>query len=197
MSHVILSDGVVIEYSTRANNRTGFTGAAISPSWTLDNSKPFIAACGNPTDPVVMSEVVAQQRTSLHLGHYADSREAAYVVAKYKQDPITVIREVQNNGSWVDFPEDLYTLQEVLTHSDAVDLIQQSRIQSKNSGNTVKISKKVITPKVDNRPARDAYFEKYNHDTSKQLWAKFGRDLVRREFDILTINEFELRYGLA
>ena len=53
-----------------------------------------------------------------------------------------------------------------------------------------------VTSTTDDRPANETFFEKYNVAQAKALQAKFGRDMVLREFGILTINEFELRYGL-
>lgn len=187
-----ISDGVVLHQSVRKNNRTGYTYAALSPSWTLNADKPFIAACGNPTDPEVMRNVVAQHRTSLHLGSYADAREAAYVVGRYHQDPIGTIQYVNANGAWDNFPSDLYNLPEGLAFDKAVELLN-ARL-AKTSKSTSKRIKKIIS--MDNRPARESFFSKYSQDTAKQLRSKFGSDLVRREFDLLTINEFELRFGL-
>ncbi len=120
----ILSNGVIVEQSVRKGNRTGYTGAALSPSWTLDADKPFIAACGNPTDPTVMAQVNAQARTSLHLGHYADAREAAYVIGQYRKDPIGTIRQVQSNGAWTNFPADLYDLPEGLAYELAIEILK-------------------------------------------------------------------------
>lgn len=126
-----LSNGVTVEVSTRKSNRSGYTGAALSPSWTLNADKPFIAACGNPTDPTVMREVVAQQRTSLHLGNYRDAREAAYVVGLYRKDPISTIREVQSKGEIDSFPEDLYNLPEGLAYEKAVQILNSQRANKK------------------------------------------------------------------
>jgi len=126
-----LSDGVVLEVSTRKSNRSGYTGAALSPSWTLNADKPFIAACGNPTDPTVMQEVNAQQRTSLHLGNYRDAREAAYVVGRYRKDPVNTIREVQSNGEINNFPEDLYNLPEGLAYEKAVEILNSQKASRK------------------------------------------------------------------
>lgn len=50
---------------------------------------------------------------------------------------------------------------------------------------------------TDDRPANEVFFEKYTTNDAKALQAKFTRELVLREFNILTINEFELRFGLA
>jgi hypothetical protein len=50
---------------------------------------------------------------------------------------------------------------------------------------------------TDDRPANEVFFEKYTPNDAKALQAKFTRELVLREFNILTINEFELRFGLT
>ena len=54
---------------------------------------------------------------------------------------------------------------------------------------------------VDNRWARQAFYVtvggKYSWDTMKQLIAKFGKETVSRDFQALTNNEMELRYGLV
>jgi hypothetical protein len=62
----------------------------------------------------------------------------------------------------------------------------------------VLVTRRVASPKVhtDLRPAKEVFYSKYGFDTARQLMQKFGQALVRREFDILTMNEFELRYGL-
>jgi hypothetical protein len=49
---------------------------------------------------------------------------------------------------------------------------------------------------TDDRPAIDAFFEKYTINDAKSLQVKFGREMVISDFNALTINEFELRYGL-
>jgi hypothetical protein len=121
----VLSDGVQIIQSNRKGNRSGYQGAAFSPAWTLDVSKPFVAACGNPTDPSIMTQLRAQHRTAWHGGCYADAREAAYVVARFKQDPVTTENEIYDQGgTWQQFPPDLYDLPVILTTSQAVKMIQ-------------------------------------------------------------------------
>lgn len=61
-----------------------------------------------------------------------------------------------------------------------------------------RLSKNVkTTSTTDDRPAREVYFTKYTKDTTTALHSKFGREFVLREFDVLTINEFELRFGLT
>ena len=57
-------------------------------------------------------------------------------------------------------------------------------------------AKKANTALIDNRPANEVFFEKYTANDAAALRNKFGRDMVIREFNILSINEFELRYGL-
>lgn len=134
----VLSNGVEVELSDRKSNRSGYTGAALSPSWTLNADKPFIAACGNPNDPKVMAEVNAQHRTSLHLGSYSDAREAAYVVGMYRKDPIGTIRQVQQYGEIDTFPADLYNLPPGLAYEDAVAILNERKVKSKKSTVTIK-----------------------------------------------------------
>jgi hypothetical protein len=126
-----LSDGVVIEESDRKSNQSGYTGAALSPSWTLDADKPFIAACGNPSDPAIMAQMNAQHRTAWHGGSYADAREAAYVVGLFKQDPVATERLIQSHGPIDKFPKDLYNLPVILSTQKAIQHLNNAKIKSK------------------------------------------------------------------
>lgn len=124
-----LSDGVQIIQSDRKGNRSGYQGAAFSPAWTLNGQKPFVAACGNPTDPAIMSQLRAQHRTAWHGGYYADAREAAYVVALFKQDPVATENQLYaQDFIWKSFPADLYDLPVILTAQQAVQIIQEEKL---------------------------------------------------------------------
>ena len=123
-----LSDGVQVIQSDRKGNRSGYQGAAFSPAWTLDGRKPFVAACGNPTDPQIMSQLRAQHRTAWHGGYYADAREAAYVVARFKQDPVATENQLyEQSSTWQVFPADLYDLPVILTAQQAVEIIHNEK----------------------------------------------------------------------
>lgn len=123
---VILNDGVTIEHSSRKSNRSGYTGAALSPAWTLDPSRPFVAACSNPRDPTIMSQLRAQARTAWHGGCYSDAREAAYVVGQFRRDPVATETLLdQNGGTWSDFPADLYQLPVYCTAEQARHTLSQ------------------------------------------------------------------------
>jgi hypothetical protein len=76
---------------------------------------------------------------------------------------------------------------------DAAEYIERIR---RGEGRSRTARKLVSTSKTDDRLAKEVFFEKYSRDDAKALQAKFGYDLVVREFNILTINEFELRFGL-
>jgi hypothetical protein len=182
-----LSTGVVVEKSNRKGNRTGYTGAALSPSWTLDADKPFIAACGNPNDPTVMSQVNAQARTSLHLGHYADAREAAYVIGQYRKDPVATIRYVQSNGNWDKFPADLYDLPEGLAHELAIEILKTERAARKITGVVVKdtsvqaagnlydfFSRDVIVPIAKSMGGAEAFQNSLKGKSIAQFASEFG-----------------------
>ena len=177
MSYIV--NKLVINRSTRGV--TGYEGATFSPAWTLNEQKPFIAAIGNPTDTYLKTLLTAKDRTALHLGQYSDSREAAYVVAMYKNDPENVLLELRDTGTLVvEFPKELYALPELLTCSEAQEQI-----------------KKTTVIKTDDRPADKNFAElnaKYNIN---ELAKRFGKELLLQSRKYLTINEFELRFGLV
>ena len=52
-------------------------------------------------------------------------------------------------------------------------------------------------PKLDERPADSAWKDIYEKYNVKQLAEQFGRDQVLHARKTLTVNEFELRFGLA
>lgn len=77
---------------------------------------------------------------------------------------------------------------------DADVYIQEIRNRAPRS----KIAKKLVTHSAtDDRMVKDVFFEKYTTNDAKALQVKFGREMVISDFNVLTINEFELRYGLG
>jgi hypothetical protein len=131
---------VEIKSSTRGS--TGYAGSTFSPAFTGNPRKPFIAAVGNPTDPSLVKLLSAKQRTSLHLGHYADSREAAYVVGAYRKDPHVVLQELAKNGKLeIEFPDKLYTLPEKIQSQEATDIVNDARKMRK-------LTSKIKTAKI-------------------------------------------------
>jgi len=165
MSYV-LSTGVVVEKSNRKGNRSGYTGAALSVAWTLNASKPFIAACGNPTDSDIMGAVNAKLATALHLGHYADAREAAYVVGMYRKNPIETITYVQSNGQWDYFPEDLYDLPEGLPYEKAIEIAKAAQSVSK--------AKKSAVVKDSSVPAIGNLYDFFSRDVIVPISKSMG-----------------------
>jgi hypothetical protein len=185
-----LSTGVVVEVSDRKSNRSGYTGAALSPSWTLDSTRPFIAACGNPSDPKVMAVVNAQHRTSLHIGSYKDAREAAYVVGMYRKDPIATITKFQSNGNFTDFPEDLYSLPVGLEYEAAVAILNANKTAKKNKVQTVVKDTKV--------PAAGNLYDFFERaqvvDIAKKLG---GAEQFQSAIKGLTIEQFADKFELT
>lgn len=152
MKSVVLKDGVVVEISDRKRNRSGYTGATISVAWSLDPSRPFIACCGNPTDPTIRNQMRAQQRHCWQGGAYSDAREAAYVVGLFKQDMVAIDKLIGDYGNITDFPDDVYELPVFLNVDDAKKLLQlDSQInKAKQSKTTVKKTvKKTQTMKIE------------------------------------------------
>jgi hypothetical protein len=191
ISHV-LSNGVIVEESSRKGNRTGYTGAALSVAWTLNPNKPFIAACGNPTDPRIMAQVNAQSRTSLHLGHYADAREAAYVIGQYRKDPVATIQYVQSNGAWEDFPADLYDLPEGLAHEEAIEILKAEKLVRA-------AGKKVVIQKKDTSvQASGNLYDFFDRPTIVSIVKLFdGSDKFQASLKGKSIADFANEYGLS
>lgn len=183
-----------VEIKTSTRGVTGYEGSTFSPAWTLDMNKPFIAAIGNPTEAKLVKLLRAPERTALHLGIYADSREAAYVVALYRANPEQILAEHYATGHVdVDFPSELYNLPEYMTNAEAQKLIAETRATRKETGTKKRIPSR---PVVDMRMAADCWAELYKKHNLKALADKYGRDEIVRAREVLTVNELELRYGL-
>lgn len=178
-----LSDGTKIELSDRKSNRSGYTGAALSPSWTLDPSRPFIAACANPTDPAIMGQMRAQNRTAWHGGIYEDAREAAYVVALFKEDPIHMDQMIGEMGTWDRFPADLYGLPVITSADDARAILTEAK--------DAKPARKTTKLKDVDLPANEGFWKKHSKDVMDQLLKKHGRSAVQQAIRHLTLREFE------
>jgi hypothetical protein len=184
-----LKDGTQLELSTRSTNRSGYTGAALSPTWTMDPYRPFLAACSNPPDPSVMRQLRAQDRTAWHGGCYADAREAAYVVGLFREDPVKIDQLIGQHGAWDQFPADLYDLPIVASADDARRFLAETTAKKKAVSIRKLPTKKLSTP--------EAFWQKYDRTYMQLLIDKFGRNMVEHSLKNLTLSEFEARFGLA
>lgn len=186
-----LSDGIVIEVSDLKSNRTGYTGAALSPAWTQDADRPFIAACGNPRDPEIMKQMHAQNRTAWHGGSYSDAREAAYVVGMFKKDPVGTERLIHASGPVDKFPADLYDLPEGLSHEKAIEILKVSR------DNKVKKSSTVSVVKNTDSPAAGNLYDFFSRDDVVAVAKTLGGGAALQEsIKGITIAEFADRYQI-
>lgn len=133
-----------LEIKTSSVGRSGYLGVTVSPAWTLDYDNPFIAMRINPVnDPVLSKWLTATKRSSVHLGVYPDSREAAYVVSLYDNDPETILKELYTNKELcIDFPKEIYNLPENVSLKDAQKMVDVYK-EAKKSGDKPKITKKV------------------------------------------------------
>jgi hypothetical protein len=121
-----------LEITTSDVGRSGYHGVTFSPAWTLDENYPFIAMTSNPVnDPVLSKWLTARERTSLHLGHYSDAREAAYVYAIYKDEPEEVLKQFYHGTFNPDFPKELYDLPVFLKLEDAQEEIRKVKTVKK------------------------------------------------------------------
>jgi len=185
MKSIILENGVVLQLSDRKNNTAGYTGVTFSPVWTLNEFKPFIAMTSNPSDPVLVKELTATKRNSLHLGHYNDAREAAYVIGLYNKNPLNTIITFNKHGNFTDFPAYLYEQEPGMTLAHAKTLIPQST-------NKVKAIDRNI-------PATNNLIYHFNMEDVKQIARILGNSNDFQEYIVgMTIedfkNDFELEY---
>lgn len=134
-------DGLAIKESSWG--RSGYYGATYSPIWTQNTNMPFIAMVGNPKEPHLQKYLTAKLRQSLHLGRFSDAREAAFVVAMYKDDPETVLREIYEKRFEPVFPKELYTLPVYITPEQIEEDIN-NHIQYKNTNKHKKLSKEEV-----------------------------------------------------
>jgi hypothetical protein len=130
-----------VEIATSSLGRSGYYGVTLSPAWTLDIEHPFIAMRQNPVnDPVLSKWLTAKERLSLHLGVYADAREAAYVVGLYENDPEEILKELYHNGSIeVDFPQEIYKLPVFIALDEVKKLINDFKEKKKAKKKPTKI----------------------------------------------------------
>jgi hypothetical protein len=127
-----------LEIATSDAGRSGYLGVTFSPAWTLNENYPFITMAQNPVnDPVLSKWLTAKERQSLHLGHYADSREAAYVYALYKDEPEEVLKQFYHGTFSPEFPIELYNLPVFLKLEEA----QQEIIKVKAAKKVKRIGK--------------------------------------------------------
>lgn len=111
--------------------------------------------------------------------------------------PVGICRKVNDaRKTLTDIFSSTETLANFINSSamDADAYIQEVRQRAPHSGIAAKMISKTAT---DDRMAKDVFFEKYTVNDARALQAKFGRELVITEFNLLTINEFELRYGIG
>jgi hypothetical protein len=141
MTIYYLKNGVSIEAGHSTTTTSGYKGAAVSLAWTLNPDRPFIAFASNPSDPIVYSKIRVQGRNNWHGGHYEDPREAAYVAALFKSDPLYMDESIHQNGNWTDFPSDLYELPLTYSKEDAQRDMQNRKYKSKNNDNKTKTSR--------------------------------------------------------
>lgn len=132
-----------LEIQTSNQGRSGYLGVTFSPAWTLDETKPFIAMVRNPVDdPVLVKYLTALERGCLHLGDFSDSREAAYIVALYKDNPEFVLKTMYSNDrvNFVDFPAELYDLPQFINSQDATTMVKEHKKNRKKRVKLLSIS---------------------------------------------------------
>jgi hypothetical protein len=181
-----------IEVETSTRGVTGYKGSTFSPAWTCSEVFPFISAVGNPSAPDLQLLLRAKARTSLHLGQYADSREAAYVAALYYANPVAILTELKNTGTLdVEFPDELYELPENITRHAATVAIAIANAKPKTARSLKNI---VVSISADNRPAASNFGEIMGQTAFNDVVSRFSREQLIHDRKVLTVNEFTMRY---
>lgn len=200
MNSVTLNDGIVIDFNTRASS--GYKQSSFN-----NKQRQYLAWVKKDdlldTDPRV-NLVQPGSSPTFTLGWFNDSREAAYAAAYFSTNRKTVLDQYFNSvtsaATKIDrqqvfsviglgFPSDLYTLPQSAP--------QTARIKSaKVSFKTTRVSKAKAAINIDNRPAKDFIVAKIGFALVKDLIAKFGREAVQTAHDNLSVNEYELRFGI-
>lgn len=199
MEATTLSDGTVLKFSTRG--RTGYLGSCVSTAWTFQTpDTPFIAH-HNKTGEFSLEDLdQAPGRSNHHLGFYADSREAAYVAAKFDEAPEQTLEFLLSGGEF-EFPADLYQQPVFLSVAGAWDLAVQKRDAKKaKAARTVTV--KASRPKVkaefparsvnENRGLFTKLCKAYDVDA---LYNKYGSKAVTDARN-LRLDEFLTLFGL-
>lgn len=194
MNTTTLSNGVTIHPN---RNETGYQFASYNT-----NQRQFLSYVHKVDVVAVAPEAADFQPGSsptFTLGWFDDAREAAYAAEFFMKNITKIISEYnQLNPNRkqvfsmldIDFPSDLYQL--------PVPNVKVSAIKTKQARKAlVRAVTKAVT-KTDNRIGRDIICQLFDFKSViASLGAKFGRTLVAREMDVLTVNEFELRYGIT
>jgi len=132
-----------------------------------------------------------------HLSKHDNLLDAAYAVKKFNEDRENNIASLfgSKTGEWDCgiIPEFEY---------EAIDTPEHKarRITMKNrKGLSVKKIVEIITDDrlIDTKGSRTTMSRRYGSDVFLKLGRKFGNKVVNNDIHTLTINEFELRYGLT
>lgn len=193
-----LSDGAIIHRSPVEESSTGYLGSSFCPSFTPSVERPFQAAANRPKDLELKNHLGGKK---MWLGgFYADAREAAYVSALFKADPIYMDEIITANGvhtphAFVDFPPDLYDLPEILTQSDAAKLIvaEKHRIAEEKRIRTLVAKEE----KANKKTCNSIWSEICKMYDIPALARRFGKEAVVKARNTMTLGEFKTTFELA
>ena len=180
LNQVLLSDGTVIEFAYYSTNTSGFNHVTTSSAWSEAEFAPFITEVHWPSD-----EVRAQSKKrgldSWQIKKFADPREAAYIAARFIEDPIGTENEVLSGN--IVYPEDLYKI-ELKVDIAAMKKEHEEKILARKEAKARQVK------------GREYIIEKFTYGLIKELSKKFGRDMIIHDLDNLTVGEFSTRYGI-
>jgi hypothetical protein len=160
---------------------TAYKGVSLMSCWQFGDVKQYVALVGLNEDE---RRISGKSTFIFHLSAHDNPLDAAWVAMKFHEDKATNLLKLRDTRTceWDHGPIPKFEF-EPIGHVEKVTGV-------------VGMKKVKAAVAIDNRSADsnfDVLYSKYNIPA---LLAKFGRDTVLTARKLLTINEFELRFGL-
>lgn len=207
LQEFILSDGVVIKQSRKSTAACNFHCVSVfTQNLNFNTDNIFIPCCRIDKELVdTLKCYIHINKCKIHVWRnnnimYSDPREAAYVSAIFKENPIEIDNYVHKFGKWTKFPKDLYDVP--LTFDDDLKSIF---VEPKHLKSYIRLKQKIFKPKskqtknqiIDDNTKIDKIWSKIckMYDIPSLL-DKYDRDDIVEARKTLTLSEFRLRFEL-
>lgn len=135
-------------------------------------------------------KISGKQSFMFHLSKHDDARAAAYVAMKFNEDREKNVEALRNTktGAW-----------ECEVPSFQFEQLDSPEMQNRRAGTVVrskKIKKAAAGVAIDNRMADAEFAVILKKVNIQEMISKFGKEVLMQARKVLTINEFELRFGI-
>lgn len=189
----IVNDKDMNGFEISMRGTTAYAGVRFGHTGYQHDHEVYVAVVGLSDE----EQKIASKSTFMwHLSKHDNLLDAAYAVMKFNEDRESNVASLfgAKTGDWDcgPIPEFEY---------DAIDTPEHKsrRLAMKNrKGVSKKKLVEIVTDDrlIDAKGSRTTMSRKYGSDVFLKLGRKFGNKVVNRDIATLTINEFQLRYGL-